>query len=406
MRFPHSNAFINLDHYNSDLTADIFISGAQTMEYWHNDKGFGKLEMVLHCYPPNKYKHLGQSAFVDINTDGLIDHILAVCSNEFNSNDNECKDPQILGYHLDDKQWIPISDINIGNQSALTFAEVSVFGQKLPITLRHGDIDGDGYSDLITVMKDNKNQLKAVVLKNTKADNKLNRKFVVDWTSDKALGTEVNVEIAAFVDLFEDGKIDILMTTKDKSGKRSVEAVLNTEMVAACFLKVLVTSGLCYGSNCPRGNIPYGTNQAGPFVCYQLQDLDGNMQTGCAGQLSQSSHFALQMPYSVFGLGETPNFVETLSASIPSGAMKPRDAKWTQIVPDAQVVLIPFPPNDTSSWVSKLFYTPSNIVFSTLITLASICCILVLIIGILHRKELLEDLAEHEEYKRHWPESR
>ncbi|CAG2164058.1 unnamed protein product [Oppiella nova] len=354
------------------------------MEYWHNDKGFAKLEMVTHSYPPNKYKHLGQSAFVDINTDGLIDHILAVCSNELNSNDNECKDPQILGYHLDDKQWIPISDMNIGNQSALTFAEVSVFGQKLPITLKHGDIDGDGYPDLITVMKDNKNQLKAVVLKNTKADNKLNRKFVVDWTSDKALGTEVNVEIAAFVDLFEDGKIDILMTTIDKSGKRSVEAVLNTE-----WWPLLVTSGLCYGSNCPRGNIPYGTNQAGPFVCYQLQDLDGNMQTGCAGQLSQSSHFALQMPYSVFGLGETPNFlqdldgnmqtgcagqlsqsshfalqmpysvfglgetpnfVKTITASIPSGAMKPRDTKWTQIVSDAQVALIPFPPNDTSSW--------------------------------------------------------
>jgi integrin alpha FG-GAP repeat containing protein 1 len=112
------------------------------------------------------------------------------------------------------------------------------------------------------------------------------------------------------------------------------------------------------------------------------------------------------MPYSVFGLGETPNFVETVSASIPSGRMPIRKSKWTQIVPDAQVVLIPFPPNETDYWISKLFYTPSNIVFSTLITLASICCVLVLIIGILHRKELLEDLAEHEEYKRHWPESR
>ena len=28
------------------------------------------------------------------------------------------------------------------------------------------------------------------------------------------------------------------------------------------------------------------------------------------GQLSQSNHFALQLPYVIFGLGQTPNFVD------------------------------------------------------------------------------------------------
>ena len=36
-----------------------------------------------------------------------------------------------------------------------------------------------------------------------------------------------------------------------------------------------------------------------------------------ATQLSQSAHFALQLPYTVFGLGQTPNFVDTLSVGIP-----------------------------------------------------------------------------------------
>ena len=406
LRFPHSNAFINLNDFNpDDNSPDIFISGNKYMEYWCDDKGF-RGDPISFNYPNDgtqtEYKgaHMGQSAFIDINIDGRIDHILPICMSDIES----CKNPQILGYDFHKKEWVTISDLNNGNNS-FTFAEVNTFGQTIPITLRHGDIDGDGYIDLITIMKSS-DKLKAVVLKNRASNNTFGRQFVIDWTSDKVLSPDTNVEIAAFIDLFEDGKLDILMTTVDHDKVRSVVPVVNTQMVAACFLKVLVTSGLCYGSSCPRGIIPYGTNQFGPYVCYQLQDLDGNWQTGCAGQLSQSGHTALQMPYSVFGLGETPNFVENVFASIPSGRMPSRHSKWTQIVPDAQVVLIPFPPNETTYWISKLFYTPSNIVFSTLITLAAICCFLVLIIGILHRKELLEDLAEHEEYKRNWIESR
>lgn len=410
MRYPNSNAFINIDKSSdepieSDMAPDIFISGLNNTEIWVDNKGFSKNSVILRAYPELKGL-IGQSAFVDINIDGHIDHILPVCKTYGKS----CEEPEIMAYHKEKKEWVVISDLKDDkNETTLTFTEIETFsGQELPITLRHGDIDGDGFVDLITVMKTkDTHKTKAVILKNVKADNVFGRKFVIDWTSDKVLSKELNVEIVAFIDLFEDGKLDILLNTKnDAKDEHLVHAVLNTQMIAACFLKVLMTSGLCYGSNCPRGNIPYGSNQFGPFICYELADTNGKMQTACAGQLSQSAHFALQMPYSVFGLGETPNFVETVRASIPSGKYSLRESKWTQIVPDAQVVLIPFPPNETHYWISKLFYTPSNIVFSTLITLASICCVLVLIIGILHRKELLEDLAEHEEYKRHWPESR
>ena len=37
-----------------------------------------------------------------------------------------------------------------------------------------------------------------------------------------------------------------------------------------------------------------------------------------AGQLSQSSHFALQLPYVIFGLGQTPNFVDEVGVGIPN----------------------------------------------------------------------------------------
>ncbi len=37
-----------------------------------------------------------------------------------------------------------------------------------------------------------------------------------------------------------------------------------------------------------------------------------------AGQLSQSAHFALQLPFTLFGLGQTPNFVDDLEVGVPT----------------------------------------------------------------------------------------
>ena len=126
----------------------------------------------------------------------------------------------------------------------------------------------------------------------------------------------------------------------------------------------------------------------------------------CWSIITISTFFSCTSIY-IFGLGETPNFVESIHASISNGqSLEPLIGEWTQIVPNVQAVVIPEPKKDPNLWPFKLFLTPSNIVFQTLITLASICCGLVFVIGILHRKELAEDLAEHEEYKRHWPESR
>ena len=40
-------------------------------------------------------------------------------------------------------------------------------------------------------------------------------------------------------------------------------------------------------------------------------------QVSMAGQLSQSAHMALQLPYTIFGLGRNWNFVEFLQVKEP-----------------------------------------------------------------------------------------
>lgn len=411
LRLPHSNAFVNIRNClpdSLDYTTDIVITNKNHIEYWLNREGFNMENRINIRYPDESLYTIGQSAYIDLNIDGCIEHIIAACK-KVGFFHTQCL-PQILWYDNKQNEWINIADFT--NHSKLYFETIDTqFGIQLPIAIRFGDVDSDGYVDLITVMKNKteSGRIKqiAVILRNIRDDDHPNRrKFVLFWTSEKLIPDD-DVELVSFLDLQENGKLDIILTTKNSSNHYNIQWILNTFVDNSCFLKILVTSGLCSESSCPNEKVPYGTNQAGPFVCYETSDVNGHLMKGCSAQLSQSSYFALQMPYSIFGLGETPNFVETVIASIPSGDNQPtRKSKWTQIVPDAQVVLIPYPPNETMYWIGKLFYTPSNMISSTLAALAILCAVLIVIIFILHRKEVLEDLTEHEEYKRHWPESR
>lgn len=66
-----------------------------------------------------------------------------------------------------------------------------------------------------------------------------------------------------------------------------------------------------------------------------------------ASQLSQSSYMSLQLPYTIFGLGATPNFVEHLRVGIVAittgDNIRGFKKEWTQIIPNSQLVISPNP---------------------------------------------------------------
>ncbi|TRY56730.1 hypothetical protein DNTS_012990, partial [Danionella cerebrum] len=132
------------------------------------------------------------------------------------------------------------------------------------------------------------------------------------------------------------------------------------------------------------------------------------------GQLSQSAHLALQLPYTVLGLGRSANFLDHLYVGIPrppggktltiwreggimdrkasgegerADALDVRKQEWTAIIPNSQLIVIPYPQNDPRSWSAKLYLTPSNIVLLTAIALIGVCIFILVIIGILHWQE-------------------
>uniref|UniRef100_A0A8C5RLA8 T-cell immunomodulatory protein TIP C2 domain-containing protein n=1 Tax=Laticauda laticaudata TaxID=8630 RepID=A0A8C5RLA8_LATLA len=156
-----------------------------------------------------------------------------------------------------------------------------------------------------------------------------------------------------------------------------------------------VLSGLC-SNDCPRKITPFGVNQPGPYIKYTTVDANGYLKNGSAGQLSQSAHFALQLPYTVLGLGRSANFLDHLYVGIPrpSGEKATRKQEWTAIIPNSQLIVIPFPHHLPRSWSAKLYLTPSNIVLLTAIALIGVCVFILAIIGILHWQEKKADDRE------------
>lgn len=383
----YSHAFVDLNH---DMIPDVFIDGDDTMEYWTlGPHGYSKSDIIKVIRPSATV--IGQSSFVDYNSDGQVDHLLPVCYDVY------CSDSAILVYNV--TTWIKIASAfrSPDNSTEAKFApptKVDSLQIDLPLTMRFADFNGDGFPDIVTIMVVNYKTTVALLLNQPSPNTPGDRTFTVAKTYEFESRTPV---VASLFDLQEDGKPDIVVTTKDASNKLFIDVKENELMFDSCFIKVMVASGL--DSESKRG-----TNQPGPHVCYEMIDTDGSLRRGCQGQLTQSTFLPLQMPYTIFGLGSTPNFVDKLSATIPSpNSTLIRTRDWPGIVPDAQILVIPSPVDSTSQWRMKLFLTPSDMVISTLITLASICIVLVVLIGILHRKEILEDIAEHEEYKRHVP---
>ena len=158
------------------------------------------------------------------------------------------------------------------------------------------------------------------------------------------LGTGPSIT-ATFFDLYEDGKLDLLVVDEKSA---AVTAWTNTTQNSdAYFIKVIVLSGACY-HDCPKygsSYVPYGTNSGGQVVGYTSQRAGPEQfasYSSVAAQLPQTSHFPLQLPYTIFGLGLAPNFVDYMWVNVSAS----RSHTWPQIIPNSQLYVIPYPRDD------------------------------------------------------------
>uniref|UniRef100_A0A493TXY9 Integrin alpha FG-GAP repeat containing 1 n=1 Tax=Anas platyrhynchos platyrhynchos TaxID=8840 RepID=A0A493TXY9_ANAPP len=398
MYIPHSHAFIDL---NNDFTADLFLttSNARSIQFetWVNKDGnfsrAGKSKEI-----PSGVVIVGQSVFADFDGDGQSEHLLPVCE------DQACQKSAIYLTKLGLDQWIPVlQDFKnkdtvwgfVPHQTDKATSEVT-----FPITLHIGDYNMDGYPDALAILRNTSgSNQQAFLLENVPCNNvsckSVRRMFKVFWELSD-LNQIKDAVVATFFDIYEDGILDIIVVSKGYSNKDfAIHTLKNNFEADAYFVKVIVLSGLC-SNDCPRKITPFGVNQPGPYIMYTTVDANGYLKNGSAGQLSQSAHFALQLPYNVLGLGRSANFLDHLYVGIPRplGEKSIRKQEWTAIIPNSQLIVIPYPHNVPRSWSAKLYLTPSNIVLLTAIALIGVCVFILAIIGILHWQEKKADDRE------------
>nr|CAG4638341.1 EOG090X03KG [Cyclestheria hislopi] len=382
LRAPHSHGFLDLD---GDMASDLLLTGSKYFEFWqYNNSGFQWNKTIE--LPVKEASIMGQSTFSDFNSDGTMDHLVPVCV------DRNCRNSTFYVYTSD--KWYPVECNLIDNSNNLwTFYPPDSKQPYLEaITARSGDFNLDGYPDLLITLRNSNSysDYKAVLLENAPCNGcPFSRQFVPKWN---LLNAWNNTLMGTFYDIQENGILDILLVHK-VNGSYELAAFKNALDYDANFIKVIVLTGRCY-RNCHHGQIPYGTNLPGPFISYRTIKSNGDLQIACHSQLSQSAYHSLQLPYTLFGLGHTPNFLESLHVGLAYHDPERRIREWTQIIPNSQMVIIPNLEGQPRYWINKLFVTPSRVIVLSAAALAGFGLFLAVIIIILHCRERKADKLE------------
>ena len=286
LKAEHGNSFVDI---TGDGMADLVLTTSEGLEMYEgvNDPQQFKYHSTLQ-WPQtddcNADQCVGQPVWMDFSLSGYIHMVLPVCG------DPLCEDSRLYLVPVDDlskkcseemcpwsEAWPPMS-LDLGE---MLFKPRDPSKSPLQLlTPRVGDVDLDGFPDLLMTMYNKSGD----VTKQGEVQLLLNapcgpdsgchpywRQFQLQRGYTAGLGTAVT---GAFFDLYEDGKMDLLVVSQNDQGVYSMSAFTNTTQDSdAYFMKVIVLTGACY-HNCDGHDsrfMPYGTNSGGQLVSYQSQ---------------------------------------------------------------------------------------------------------------------------------------
>eukprot|EP00916_Digyalum_oweni_P003399 GHVL01006148.1.p1 GENE.GHVL01006148.1~~GHVL01006148.1.p1 ORF type:complete len:626 (+),score=161.17 GHVL01006148.1:47-1924(+) len=435
---PHSSSIVDVD---GDCISDLIIEvldddeggeegGGRMLEIWlAKQDHFQLLEMASPVKIP---AGAGQLTWGDFNADGSMDFVFPKCTivNGKCTGDNEiwmvpniqipvcshsifnpipdptqCRpfhklcDMPDPNFHFPDLSLK--SDISIS--SVLNKDINFIFSDDNPMTLRMADFDLDGFADLLAVTDDGKIR----ILNNVEHSDNILRRFEAGWEDDLFSNITANETVhvtAAPFDIEDDGVLDILASGSYVTANKT-ETVIETRIMTASseffFLRAVGLNGVCPEScpNAPRfpNPKPYGVNQIGSVFKLTVTDVNGVKSARVGTQLSQTAYAPLQLPFVYFGLGRTNNYLEEfyMGQSLKSSI-------WISIIPNTQVIAIPYPRDNPKKWTLELSVNPSSKFPFILLTTFAMLVIIGLIILVLDRKEKSEDSRQRESFRVHF----
>eukprot|EP00833_Pecoramyces_ruminatium_P016237 jgi/Orpsp1_1/1190269/evm.model.d7180000077853.1 len=207
----------------------------------------------------------------------------------------------------------------------------------------------DGYPDIVLSISDSTKPIE--IYESVPCTEKLGcnenaiktkRRTLVYSEHSKVLNRRQNIRSAAFMDIEENGTVDILLFGEQDTNKR-IYTVINNLHNDAFFMKTITLNGAC-SSVCSTKDekySPFGVNNIGSTFKFTVIDLIGQKRANQVAQLSQSNYNSLQTPYCLFGLGRTNSYMEELFVGVSR-----RNTKYYNIysgmIPNSQLIIIPY----------------------------------------------------------------
>lgn len=187
----------------------------------------------------------GPSVWTDFNSDGAIDHLIAI-----NRDSSVTGDWAILRWSHKTKEWEEIQVIF--EESQVGGAGPWEFSFEKPIY--SGDFTLNGYPDLLTVVrnvKENSWSMAALFENIYQHENGTSEgKRLFHFRPVETVAQSKNVRQAAFFDLKEDGRLDFVIDWGDEAKNAdNIEFVASGVNLDACFLKIEVYTPTC-GTHC------------------------------------------------------------------------------------------------------------------------------------------------------------
>ncbi|CXI83938.1 conserved Plasmodium protein, unknown function [Plasmodium berghei] len=442
---PNSNAIVDL---NGDCKADLVftvINKKNTkrifLEIWINKIVNGKSRYVKadedYMLPANSM----QIIFADFNADGSIDMVVPTCVKSSSCNYCCTRGDKIyfipnIQTKICENSWTKNEDnkcrlaSNLCSESDFEFANklspdyISLLDDKglhfygdasYPSYLSVGDVDDDGYLDLLVSLRNDKGQNFVRIYKNEQISNNdpnhtdIRRFYNYYQFISSVEKPTPDVYNAAFFDIFENGILDVIIfgtyNSNSKVKKYSSVGFVRSNETDSLFLKSTALNGICvndcYKEKDKISTKTLGGNAHGPTFKITVIDANGTKSSKIGIQKSQSAHSPLQLPYVLFGLGRTSNYVEEFYVGMPTHEQSYYNM-WVSIIPNSHIIVIPYPLDDSHKWQIQLSVNPSNKFYSIIyITLICLSVIGVLIF-IFDRKEKVEDSKEEMGFKSHF----
>ncbi|KAJ7665373.1 hypothetical protein DFH06DRAFT_311965 [Mycena polygramma] len=442
---PHSNAVVDLD---GDCLADVFLlcdngNGQNSYQIWVNNKADG-FSLALQGPMPSGVRSV---SFADVDRDGTIDMVFVTCSSISTSTGvgtdcainiaynqqlplcssgdsgvkkgvRTCRPPEALctadpafKFDLsntpDNNGFVsfPISSLFPG--ASLVVLDTTQV-PPLPIALKLGDANLDGFPDMLLIVASGQDHVPKMLFsvpcsaKGAVGCGKRGWKVATKGT--ESLDAVKDARGVSFLDMDEDGTLDIMVQRTGSLGKGNVLFVQNNFYYDAFFLKAIVLNGACgngwcYGPNGTGRYHPFGVSYSGASYKYTVLDTTGGRSAAQVGQLPQTSYQALQTPYSFFGLGRTNNYIENLFVGSTMHTQE-HFINMEGVIPNSKVVILP-PSKPGDPWKQELFLRPGDWIPWVTLTVVVGTGLLAVIVLVLHLNEKREDELERRRASHH-----